>query len=1175
MFKLKRLFFIVMLSLLGISSSMAQSGTSETYYSDDFESLGILGPSMPEGWVTNDLGAGFKAAFNGIDGSMCISASISNPDERFFYTHAINMGDSPAVEFYYKATGILGAADPGCMKIMVSVAEDGENLTWETFDSIPAEEFDGSSEFVLFKANLPEKYKGKTCRIKVSAYQAIEVSSNLLIDNFAMGTTAATLTHDLKIEGKLEGTLALPLHQETDFSITVMNNGSETEDNYIVALLSTQNDTLSKIQGETIEASKQKTYALTWTPEEAGEISIFAKIISETDLNQENNISDTVQVEILSEGTAITIGNGTDKNYAQPVTTYSKQTISQDLFFVDEMKFLKGTINKISYQGSFSKDFTSKIQVWIGETDSTDLYGGWILPKDMTKVFEGDITFQAGENQQYPIAFTQGFPYSGRKNLAVYIFSENDKPYTFDEKIGYFSAKYELSVIQSRYTTGESMNPLNIEGEDGSPSMSRPNTTFFFSEVSQENYSLAFTVKDTEGKELSGVQIRLDDSLYAKDVLTFNDLLSRQYSYAVLKEGYATVSGKIGLVQDTILNITMANISDVNNICGFFHEDFEQIEQGMKPFRWTGDFYVDTTGGNTGHRLTHSFWFLDGPRSITTNPIYMGSNPTFSFDYRVMDYEAYPDSSSAASNLTWKIHVSTDNGMTWTNLYTSDFGEHVETSEYVRFNLDVSNYANEICIFELYVNRDYNIDDEFYFDIDNWSIGTQGDLDLAVNSPIQASRIGAVNAASEISVTVRNIGKNTSDKYSVTLLKDGQSFLNQEGTPLDAGSAREHIFKFTPDQKGNFTLQAMVSMESDEGAANNSSSIFYFSVQEEGTTHTIASSGEAEDAITAPINFYYPYSLTQTLYYGSEIEVKENECISGIAYRTNFSKALEKQKVSIWIGETEKENLWQSFVPMNSMKMVFEGSVDFSNREGDNAVINFQTPYLYHGKNLVVCVYKESNRAESFEEDYSFYGKNTLDAVKNNSMYSENPIDFYQLPSDETGSATLAYISTAFLKKTGIEFYNVTFKVVDKNQQPISDAVITFNGVTLEKGVYTIEDMPEGTYTYKAEYQSESSEGQITVEGGDVEKTIVIGEVKNEGKTNASMTRVYPNPSTGKFFVEMTSDSRSIVIYDIYGKQVRKYNHIKAGTFEIDLSQQRSGLYLLMIDEQAFKITKR
>lgn len=1175
MFKLKRLFFIVMLSLLGISSSMAQSGTSETYYSDDFESLGILGPSMPEGWVTNDLGAGFKAAFNGIDGSMCISASIANPDERFFYTHAINMGDSPAVEFYYKATGILGAADPGCMKIMVSVAEDGENLTWETFDSIPAEEFDGSSEFVLFKANLPEKYKGKTCRIKVSAYQAIEVSSNLLIDNFAMGTTAATLTHDLKIEGKLEGTLALPLHQETDFSITVMNNGSETEDNYIVALLSTQNDTLSKIQGETIEASKQKTYALTWTPEEAGEISIFAKIISETDLNQENNISDTVQVEILSEGTAITIGNGTDKNYAQPVTYYSKQTATQDLFFVEEMQYLKGTINKIAYQGSFTKDFTSKVQVWLGETDSTNLYDGWILPEDMTKVFDGEITFTAGENQQYPIVFTEGFPYSGQKNLAVYIFSENDSFYEYDEKIGYFLAKYELSTIKSRYSTGENINPTDLATEDGSPSMSRPNTTFFFTDLSQETYQIGFSIKDLEGNPLSGAQIRLDDSLYEKDTYIFDNLPSRLYSYAVIKDGYATVSGQLGLTQDTTLDIRMANISDINNICGFFHEDFENISQGKKPFRWTGDFYVDTTGGNTGHRLTHSFWFLDGPRSIVTNPIYMGSEPIFSFDYRVMDYETYPANSSAATNLTWTINVSSDNGKTWETIHKTEFGQHEESADYVRFNLDVSKYANEICIFELYVNRDYNVDEAFYFDIDNWSIGTQEDLDLAVISPISSSRIGAVNAETPIAVRIKNMGKKASDNYTVSLLKGGQTVLSQEGSSLGIDEEREHVFKLTPDQKEDLVLQAKVAMDSDEGDANNQSEIFYLSVQKEGTTHTVASSGESEDPILAPINFYYPYSLTQTLYYGSEIEVEENECISGIAYRTKFSNSLEKQKVSIWIGETEKEDLWQSFIPMNSMKMVFEGAVDFSNLEGDNAVINFQTPYSYHGKNLVVCVYKESNSAESFEEDYFFYGKTTMDAVKNNSILSEDPINVNQIPTEESGSASLAYISTVFLKETGIEFYDVTFKVVDKNQQTISDAVITFNGVTLEKGVYTIEDMPEGTYTYKAEYQGATSEGQITVEGGDVEKTIVIGEVKNEGKTNASMTRVYPNPSTGKFFVEMTSDSRSIVVYDIYGKQVRKYNHIKAGTFEIDLSQQRSGLYLLMIDEQAFKITKR
>lgn len=558
---LKRLFFATMLSLLGIITTLAQSETSDTYYFDDFESLGILGPSMPEGWVTNDLGSGFKAAFSGIDGSMCISASLSNPDERFFYTHAINMGDSPAVEFYYKATGIIGAADPGCMKIIVSVAEDGENLTWETFDSIPAKEFNGSSEFALFKANLPEEYKGKTCRIKVSAYQAIETSSNLAIDNFSMGTSSEALAHDLKVEGKPEGSLVLPINQEASFMVNVMNNGSEPESDYMVILLSTENDTLAQTQGENLDAGKQKIHTLTWIPQEAGKISIFAKIISETDLNQENNISDTLQVEVLSEGTAITIGTGIDKNYSQPVNCHGKQTASQDLFFVEELQYIKGTINKISYQGSFVKDFTSDIQVWIGETDSTNLYANWLLPEDMTKVFDGKITFQAGENQQYPIAFLEGFPYSGTKNLAVYIFSENDTSYDFDEEIGHFLTNHELSTIKSRYTVGENLNPLALVQEDGTPSMKRPNTTFFFSELSQESYQINFTIKDKDGNTLSGAQIRLDDSLYEKDIYTlFKESLSGKAQLSIWnilgKKVYEQSIAKVETMQETEIPVS-------------------------------------------------------------------------------------------------------------------------------------------------------------------------------------------------------------------------------------------------------------------------------------------------------------------------------------------------------------------------------------------------------------------------------------------------------------------------------------------------------------------------------------------------------------------------------------------------------------------------------------------
>ena len=79
------------------------------------------------------------------------------------------------------------------------------------------------------------------------------------------------------------------------------------------------------------------------------------------------------------------------------------------------------------------------------------------------------------------------------------------------------------------------------------------------------------------------------------------------------------------------------------------------------------------------------------------------------------------------------------------------------------------------------------------------------------------------------------------------------------------------------------------------------------------------------------------------------------------------------------------------------MTKVFEGAVDFSDVDGDNLMINFTTPYKYHGRNLVVCSYKEDNQAYPYEQSFEFYGKNDMDPCRNFTFVSEEPLDLEAL----------------------------------------------------------------------------------------------------------------------------------------------------------------------------------
>ncbi|MBD5397489.1 T9SS type A sorting domain-containing protein [bacterium] len=71
------------------------------------------------------------------------------------------------------------------------------------------------------------------------------------------------------------------------------------------------------------------------------------------------------------------------------------------------------------------------------------------------------------------------------------------------------------------------------------------------------------------------------------------------------------------------------------------------------------------------------------------------------------------------------------------------------------------------------------------------------------------------------------------------------------------------------------------------------------------------------------------------------------------------------------------------------------------------------------------------------------------------------------------------------------------------------------------------------------------------------------------------MVRIYPNPTDGKLHIDVAEGAREINLYDISGRSVRRINRVPAGIIELDMTDCHSGIYLLMIDGKAFKVSKR
>ncbi len=94
-------------------------------------------------------------------------------------------------------------------------------------------------------------------------------------------------------------------------------------------------------------------------------------------------------------------------------------------------------------------------------------------------------------------------------------------------------------------------------------------------------------------------------------------------------------------------------------------------------------------------------------------------------------------------------------------------------------------------------------------------------------------------------------------------------------------------------------------------------------------------------------------SVSESIYYPEDFMYATGE-IKHVVYKNGFGPNTEITKpIKIWMGETEKTNLSEGWIPTTGLRLVYDGDVLF--RKGTNDIpITLTTPYNYTGKNLVV-----------------------------------------------------------------------------------------------------------------------------------------------------------------------------------------------------------------------------
>lgn len=207
-------------------------------------------------------------------------------------------------------------------------------------------------------------------------------------------------------------------------------------------------------------------------------------------------------------------------------------------------------------------------------------------------------------------------------------------------------------------------------------------------------------------------------------------------------------------------------------------------------------------------------------------------------------------------------------------------------------------------------------------------------------------------------IDVVNGGKLPQTNYTVKLMKEGGVELASiPGEPISFAEKITYQLSWTPGEEniGNTFLYAIVDLAGDEIPENNQSNNLNVIVQPANISSVEIHTGNVP-LDWLPYNFFNLHSMSQTLYFPDEIGVS-NAPITGILYTCQFDQDLQDVPIQLWMGETDRNDLTETWVDPSTLTPVFDGAVDFI--KGINHLyIPLDSAYTYGGRNLVIYSYK-------------------------------------------------------------------------------------------------------------------------------------------------------------------------------------------------------------------------
>jgi hypothetical protein len=369
------------------------------------------------------------------------------------------------------------------------------------------------------------------------------------VDNVILSGTLITYDNDLAAIG-IDGNTIVNAGNTENYEITVKNVGYNAQNSYTVRLKKQNGEELSFIDiTQPIAYEEVVVHTLVWNipaDEPPGTTLIYGEVELTGDENPLNDITPYLEVEVFPQGVLqISVGNGTILNNRIPICFEYLNSLTESLFFTEEMGEVTGLITALTYYNSFVNTLTNKpTAIWMGETTQTNLTNGWIPATQLTQVFNGNVSYLSGQNDII-IELDTPYMYEGG-NLVVMVHRPMDTQNygTSDE---FYHDETLEHIDRTRYERDNSIvfDPYNPPELSYSFELLANITFTFFQGAMGEVEGYVY---DDLGASLEGVEVLIEEN----QMLTFTNNQGYYHFGNVLTGVYDLTASLFGYSPQTV-----------------------------------------------------------------------------------------------------------------------------------------------------------------------------------------------------------------------------------------------------------------------------------------------------------------------------------------------------------------------------------------------------------------------------------------------------------------------------------------------------------------------------------------------------------------------------------------------------------------------------------------------